>query len=545
MASGPLFARNFRGWLGARGFWMVVFASVLPLVLTGAWVGSHQADLKVVSFTADRTDFAAGDVVNLTAVVRNDGRIGAGAFNASIGVYGLVNGAFVASPVSGGALKDQYVSAGLEPGGSATLSLTWTAQPGVYLLLASADKPTGAREESGDVPEIEELNNFERIRSSGTQSGVFLVFPRADTANGPSVPPGLSGNASAANATDVVVELAEVPSSALPGTRVNVTATITNNGPSEVRSGTLRARVGTVADGVLTANPTNNRSRSFTAFSTLGVGNSTNLSFQWTASVGTFWVQAFYTPGSDLSDPDAADNHATAVITVNPSIPANVDESIEGFLRPYTIIPEKATIKSFYSTILENLHLRLIIPFIALFYAAGVIADDREKGNLVYLLTRPVDRWLIPLTKFAASFLVAGLAIVVGIVGTYALLFGTTSAAKDIGYLATPLLLSLAALFAYGGVFTLLGVLVERPYLVGVAFVIGWETVAGNFVEWVQNLTISGHLQKALDAWALDQGFLPWPQTADGARELQIVVVAGVAALVAASMVMKRREFEV
>lgn len=559
MAAGPLFTRSLRGWFSAKGFWLVLLAAVLPLVLTGVWVGSHQADLKVSQITADKEAFSPGETVNITAFLKNDGRISAGAFNATIQVNALSpdrpgdpNSPYSFKPDTrfGGARRTTHV-AGLAPGETATANITWTAAPGVFVIYATVDKPeTGEMDEVGDVPEIEEQDNFLILRSKETVSGAFYLEPRSDTTRQPPVIGGLAGNASAANETDVGTSIVGLPSTVLASTTVSLSASAHNLGTANVTAGILTLRVwqeGFTGPTLITGA---NRSRAVSPATPIPPDGAINLSVPYTwqvpASGGAFWVEAYFLPGATQNDTNPANNRVVTTVLVDPVLPPDLDSQIKAQISdPLSTVEEKATIKAFYSLVLQGLQLRLLIPFIALFYAAGVITDEREKGNLVYVLTRPIDRWLLPLTKFAASFLVAGAAVVLGVVGTYALLFGATTAGQGAGYVVTPVLMSLIALFAYGAFFTLVGVYFERPYLVGIAFVLGWETLAPVFVSWVSNLTIGHHLSLALSGWKLDAGLQWLPTGADELRALQIVLAAGAAFLVAASVLMSKREFEI
>jgi ABC-type transport system involved in multi-copper enzyme maturation permease subunit len=316
------------------------------------------------------------------------------------------------------------------------------------------------------------------------------------------------------------------------------TATVRNAGPDAATDAPVHLRVVTPTG--LSFFPEAQTAQNVT----LAPGESTTVSLNWTAAPGSYYLEAWVETPNGTRDADDANNHASAPFTVDPRLPDDLTHP-----KP----DEKLTIKEFYGNILSFLHLTVLIPLVALFYAAGTVADAREDGSLPYLLTRPVPRWLFPPTKFLASFLVAGLAMLIGVALTYGLLFGMTVEGASVGFLVTPLLISLFALFVYGAVFTLLGVWIERPYLIGLAFVLGWEVVAGSFVQWVSNLTIRHYILRAVtgdpdvatDGWLFDQG-LQWLPAGDVARNALFALLGiGVVALVASSIVMKRREFEI
>jgi hypothetical protein len=334
----------------------------------------------------------------------------------------------------------------------------------------------------------------------------------------------LTGNASANGTYDAAVQDLSVPSAAKPGDSVTFTATFANHGSAPF-NGTGTLRVGRMFGAQFAA------LKDVSKNLTLAPGATDTLDFTWNVQEGALWAEAWVNT-TDGHDTSPADNHAAKAFTVDPVLGPDATPPPP---------PLRLTIKDFYLQILSLLHLRVLLPLVALFYAGGVLADERERGTLPFILTR-AERWTLPVTKFIAGYIVAAVAVVLGILGTYALLFGTPS--TDPGFLVTPLLVSLLTLFVYGCFFTLLGVLVERPYLIGLAFVIGWETIVSLFVQPVRQFTINQHIGEAVSGWSLNT--VQWLPTGEGPmRALLLLVVAALAFLGGAAAWMKRREFDV
>lgn len=506
----PLLKTNLQRWFSAKGFWLVTAAALLPLVLTGSWLVTHQDDVAAVELSwegMDRT-LVQGENVTFTATVKNVGDSPVTNFNSTL-IIGSLRGASL-SPDATTAIEIDR----LAPGETRTMELPWTAKPGTWFALADADTEDA-------VGEIDEFNNQ-------VPKAVVVDNKAPDQSQAPAASENLAGDESANVTSDVRVDRIDYPDRIAPQDNATFTAYYTNAGDETLDNVTLTLQVGQSFQGSIFAEAEESVTES------LAPGETKSVTVTWTARSGAYWAAASANVGSEAHDPDAANNHEASGFAVN--APVNVAD-LE-FPEP----PEKLTIKEFYIEILSLLHLRLLIPFIALFYAAGVLADERERGTLPYLLTRPIHRGLIPITKFAAGFLVAAAAITVGLVATFALLFGTPGA--NLGFLTTPLLASLLSLFTYGAFFVLIGVIVDRPYLVGVAFVVGWETVAGIFVPWVKNITIAQHLQNALGGWRLDEGVQLMPE-GDAVRAIYVLLGAGVAFLVASVIMMRRREFDV
>lgn len=504
----PLLGSNLRSWISSKGIWLVALAALFPLVITGAWVGAHRADVTAESITVPE-GMRDGEAATLTALVRNNGPTRVDSVNATleVGTVGF-DGSVIPVATRTVTLED------LNPGDEREVTLDWNATGGVRVAALWID-PTDA------VPEVDEHDNL--------AAKAFAVPYRAGgSAESPTAPASVRGNETA-NATADFAIASLKRGDLTPGQPASLEAVVENRG-TEAADVIVNVRALQVFQGGTF--PTSTTQKNVT----LEPGASTTVALEWVAGEGAWWHEAWVEPPEGTREATPEDNHKAEPFAADVALGNDTE---------LPRAPERQTIEDFYGDVLEILHLQILIPFIALFYAGGVIADERDRGALPYVLTRPVPRWLIPLTKFVASFAVAALAIVAGIALTFLLLFRTTPEGSDAGFLVTPLLLSLLTLLAYGALFTLIGVWSPRPYLVGIAWVLGWEIVAYNFVPFVQNLTLQSHVRNALHEWPLDGGVQWLPPTEGGMRAILVLVAATVGMLVAASVMMKNREFEV
>lgn len=521
----PLVATNLKAWVSTKGFLVVTAAALLPLGLTGAWVATHQADFAAESFDGP-PEFEHGTLANFTGVVKSAGKATTGAANASIAIYNVINPdrpLLVAENVTH-----------LEPmrvGDTREVTLSWNATFGIYQVQFVVDT-------DDDVGEQNDQNNV-LFRQ-------FIVNSRPPSdGSRPLAPAGLGGNEtteenSTVKRVDVSLRsLSWTPETVEVGVNSTFTADFVNDGDATAENVTLTLRI-------LRRDPFMPLERyvpapGLIATRTVSIpaGGNETLTLPWnlndpglSITLGPYWVEAYVMVPQDSADADAGDNHDAKGFALKANIPEV----------PPPESPAKLTLKTFYQNIVTRLYIPLVVPFIALFYAAGVLADERERGSLAYILTRPVKRWLLPITKFGSSFLVAALSSLIGLVAAFAVLVGSPE--SDVGFLATSLILSLLALLAYGAFFILLGILVDRPYLVGAAFVIGWEALAPFFVPWVKNLTLSHHLQTAFSGWSIDQGVQLLPQGEESMRAIFVLLGASVAFLAAATYAMRRKEFD-
>ena len=162
------------------------------------------------------------------------------------------------------------------------------------------------------------------------------------------------------------------------------------------------------------------------------------------------------------------------------------------------------------------------LPFTALLLTSGLIQDEVEEQTLTYLLLRPLPRWLIYLTKLAAAIVctivIATLCTAINLaVIHYEDLKEPTELIQHGFWLS---LIYALALFAYCGVFGLVGLLFRKSLPMGVIYIIFIEGLLANIPFVVRKATIIFYERvlmlrwldlgkKAADTWSIDLELAP------------------------------------
>jgi len=113
-----------------------------------------------------------------------------------------------------------------------------------------------------------------------------------------------------------------------------------------------------------------------------------------------------------------------------------------------------------------------LLPLAALLYASGIIRDEQEEQTITYLLTRPIPKWMLYITKmFATWTTMIVLTLVLTLITFTAVYAGSgveaSSVVRRAIYAAS--ILSLAGI-AYCGLFGLIGILTKRILIVGILY---------------------------------------------------------------------------
>ena len=134
---------------------------------------------------------------------------------------------------------------------------------------------------------------------------------------------------------------------------------------------------------------------------------------------------------------------------------------------------------------LQQLGLAVILPLVALIAGTGAIATEIDDGSIVYLLSKPIKRSTIILTKAAVA---VGVILVLGVVPIVVsgLILdpddAQTAAAFGVG--------ALAAGIAYTAIFVALSVMSSSAVTIGLLYSLLWESVLGQYVDGVKVLSV-------------------------------------------------------
>ncbi|RSN71671.1 MULTISPECIES: ABC transporter permease [Actinomadura] len=140
--------------------------------------------------------------------------------------------------------------------------------------------------------------------------------------------------------------------------------------------------------------------------------------------------------------------------------------------------------------VLQQFGLATLLPLLALIAGTGVIGPEIDDGQIMYVLTKPIPRGVIVLTKLAVAIVLVTAFAVVPTLLAGILLAGTT-AGVTAAYTAGVLVGGLA----YSSIFVALAVLSRNAVTVGLLYALVWESLLASFAP--------GAKSASVQAWAL------------------------------------------
>ena len=187
------------------------------------------------------------------------------------------------------------------------------------------------------------------------------------------------------------------------------------------------------------------------------------------------------------------------------------------------------------------------LPLTALFYATALVADEIEGKTLTYLVTRPIPRVAVLAGKFLAYLGTTLSLSLPSLVLTFFLLT-TARGGTGVGSAVPDLLRDLGvlalALLAYGALFTLLGVVLRRPLIPGLLFILVWELVV-NLPGYLPRFTLTAWLRSLTRHRPPQEGLagLFGGETLPTSECLLVLLAVSALCLAAAAWIFSRREY--
>ena len=126
-----------------------------------------------------------------------------------------------------------------------------------------------------------------------------------------------------------------------------------------------------------------------------------------------------------------------------------------------------------------------VIPLLSLIAGTGALAGEIEDGSIIYLLSKPLSRHVIVVTKLVVAVAVTTVfGAVPVVVSGWVLVGGRESLAVGYG------LGAFAAGAAYCALFLLLSVVNRNAVVIGLIYTLVWETAIGGLVLGARGISI-------------------------------------------------------
>jgi ABC-2 type transport system permease protein len=148
-----------------------------------------------------------------------------------------------------------------------------------------------------------------------------------------------------------------------------------------------------------------------------------------------------------------------------------------------------------FASLMEQLFLPTILPFLALVIGSSAIGEERDDGTILYLASTPLPRLAIALPAIVAAAVTTialclpGLAIVIAL---------SPGADFSISTAAWALAAVVAGACAYAAAFGALSLRVKRPVVIGLVYVLFWEGSIATFAPSARWLSLGAYARAVI-----------------------------------------------
>jgi ABC-2 type transport system permease protein len=209
----------------------------------------------------------------------------------------------------------------------------------------------------------------------------------------------------------------------------------------------------------------------------------------------------------------------------------------------------RVTGPSIFGLMIFGLYLRFIVPVLGIFYGTSLIADEVEDKTITYLFTRPIRRGAVLLGKYLA-YLACTISVVLPSVMLVYLLVVPMRGSLGASFLdlVKDLAIIAVGLAVYGSLFAFVGAKFNRPLLIGLIFIFGWEQAALAIPGYMKRFSVMYYLQALVPHAIPNDGIVGLLQAVFrespglGTSLLWLSVIWAVCLYLAASVV-ERREY--
>lgn len=188
----------------------------------------------------------------------------------------------------------------------------------------------------------------------------------------------------------------------------------------------------------------------------------------------------------------------------------------------------------------------VLLVIVPLLIGTNLIAREAEANTLAFLLVRPISRAALLLGKFLGGWAVCCVLLCVSLVACDLLLLlsdGFLEAGRALRVLPGELFALCVGAFAYTALFTLVGLLANRPALVGLFVAFVWENAIPWLPGMIQNFTVRYHLMALLPEDSIPV-FIHLSRGASHPLLAMLWLLGGAAGLLAASVwIFRRRDY--
>ncbi len=198
-----------------------------------------------------------------------------------------------------------------------------------------------------------------------------------------------------------------------------------------------------------------------------------------------------------------------------------------------------------FQSLMVPLFIQVVLIFVTLVDATALIREEIEDNTLPYLLTRPISKPTLAVSKYAGYLAAALVLLLPPVVVSYAVTeaYAGVGLGADLDVLGGFLAVTALATAAYGAFFLFLSVVLRKPLFVGLLFGFVWESIVGSLPGSVPKLSLIYYLKSVLKGAITVGPATGFSTEVSGSWATAILIAFAIVMVVLAAIVFQGMEF--
>jgi ABC-2 type transport system permease protein len=156
-------------------------------------------------------------------------------------------------------------------------------------------------------------------------------------------------------------------------------------------------------------------------------------------------------------------------------------------------------IEPFTRIVFDTIAITILMPLVAILFGSGAFGAEIDDGTIVYLLAKPVPRWMVVLAKAIAVITVS-----IALSGTSMALAGAIDlaplGADGVKAAEAQVLAIVVGSVCYASLFLAVSLFTRRALVIGVGYMLVWEGALSFMLPGIANLSIRQYALGAANA---------------------------------------------
>ena len=153
----------------------------------------------------------------------------------------------------------------------------------------------------------------------------------------------------------------------------------------------------------------------------------------------------------------------------------------------------------FTRIVFDTIAITILMPLVAILFGSGAFGAEIDDGTIVYLLAKPVPRWMVVLAKAVAVMTVS-----IALSGTSMALAGAIDlaplGADGVKAAEAQVLAIVVGSVCYASLFLAVSLFTRRALVIGVGYMLVWEGALSFMLPGIANLSIRQYALGAANA---------------------------------------------